>query len=288
MSRRKRKAISAKYVPYIFIVFGLLWFVFAGVFAKDSIHLTRNGARTEGVVTDLVLSDRGGYAPIFQFQPLNGERTTIRSSVSSNPPRFSVGEEVLILYDQESPENAIIQSWATLWLGSTITGFSGLIFGGIGLAALLSVRRQRQLSPEKAVLLRKRINPRYVPYVFLGFGIFWFLIAGFIGTVQMGFTQRAVVTEGRVVRMAQTGDNRVSPIVQFRLPNEETVEFRSSISSSNPRYSVEDPVQVRYDPENPYSAQIVGAAGAWIAVVIMALFGTIFSVIGIFLVFRSN
>lgn len=286
LRRRKGKTIPAKYVPYFFIAFGLLCFVLASVFAINPIHLLRNGERTEGIVADLVLKDSGNYAPVFQFQPLTGELATIHSSVSSNPPSFSVGDQVEILYDPESPENAVIHSWANMWLGSTITGFMGLIFGGIGLAALFSVRRQRRMHPEKMVSLQKQISPQFIPYAFLGFGLFWFLIAGLIATVQNDFTKRAVVTEGRVVRMAQTDDGLFSPIVRFRLPNEETVEFRSNTSSSNPRYSVEDPVQVRYDPENPYSAQIVGVAGAWIAVIIMALFGAIFSAIGIFLFFR--
>ena len=104
----------------------------------------------------------------------------------------------------------------------------------------------------------------------------------------MRFTERARITDGRVVRMAQTDNDNLSPIVRFRLPSGEAVEFRSNTASSSPRYRVEDEVQVRYDPENPYNAQIVGGMGAWVAVIIMALFGAIFSAIGLFLVLKRT
>lgn len=100
----------------------------------------KTAATAPGVVVEMVAS-RGSksttYAPVYTFTDGQGVPHKIRSSSSSNPPSYSVGETVQVFYDPQNPESALLDGWFELWGGATIIGGMGSIFFAIGLLVAL-------------------------------------------------------------------------------------------------------------------------------------------------------
>jgi hypothetical protein len=91
----------------------------------------------KGIVIQMVYSqgsdDGGGYAPVYQFKTLEGQDIVIHDGLSSNPPRFKVGQEIQVLYDPGNPHKARIKKWMNLYFVSVLLGGMGLIFGCVGI-----------------------------------------------------------------------------------------------------------------------------------------------------------
>ncbi|MDW8215226.1 MAG: DUF3592 domain-containing protein [Roseiflexaceae bacterium] len=101
------------------------------------------------------------FYAVVEFRTANGEVIRFEDSTGSNPPAYRVGDTVEVLYDPQTPQSAMIDSWM-IWLPSTIVmGFGGFIalmgglalldaffkllkIGGLlGLLAFLLLRRRR-------------------------------------------------------------------------------------------------------------------------------------------------
>lgn len=87
------------------------------------------------------VASKGGisYFPVFQFvNSMTGENVTAMGSMGTNPPRYSEGQEVEILYNPNNPTvGAIGNSFWDQWIFSIISlplGI-GLLVGGIFFAA---------------------------------------------------------------------------------------------------------------------------------------------------------
>ncbi|AXS84779.1 DUF3592 domain-containing protein [Marinobacter sp. Arc7-DN-1] len=88
-----------------------------------------------GVVTDLIRSrsgDSNAYYPIVRFEDEQGRLTEFRSSSGSNPPSYSPGETVRVLFTPDEPESARIDGFFSLWGATLIVGFLGGVFFLIG------------------------------------------------------------------------------------------------------------------------------------------------------------
>ncbi len=72
------------------------------------------------------------YAPRVRFRSGGGHEFEFTASISSNPPSYSVGEIVPLLYQPGDPQKARIDSFFSLWGGALITGVVGLFFFAIG------------------------------------------------------------------------------------------------------------------------------------------------------------
>ena len=68
------------------------------------------------------------YAPVFLFSEANGTRHTIDSHASSNPPGFSIGQKVPVLYEPDRPTHAKIDSHWQLWALPDVFGAVGFTF----------------------------------------------------------------------------------------------------------------------------------------------------------------
>jgi hypothetical protein len=90
-------------------------------------------------------SKRATYYPIVRFETSEGKPYTFSSSFSTNPPAYSVGEEVTVYYLPESPANAQIKRFFSQWLGVLICGTMGLLFGAIGISVWVSMARKKKL-----------------------------------------------------------------------------------------------------------------------------------------------
>lgn len=80
--------------------------------------------------------------PVVEFTPVDGTPRKFRDSAGSNPPAYEVGEQVEVLYRPDSPEDARIKGFLSLWLLPLIFGGIGLVFTGIGTGIALATRRR--------------------------------------------------------------------------------------------------------------------------------------------------
>ena len=89
-------------------------------------HFVRTATRGTGRITQLVESkDKDGdtlYTPVFVFRDAAGIEHTVYSSIASYPPSHQVGDSVFVLYSPQSPQDAKIDSFFSLWGLPAITG----------------------------------------------------------------------------------------------------------------------------------------------------------------------
>ena len=73
------------------------------------------------------------YSPVIRFSGPGGRAVEFTESTSSNPPGYSVGERVEILYRPDAPERARLASPWRLYLLASILGTIGGVFSLLGL-----------------------------------------------------------------------------------------------------------------------------------------------------------
>lgn len=122
------------------LVGGLLALIGVFLFIRTRIFIGK-AQEAKGTVIQMVYSrtssssgSGGGYAPVYQFRTFDGQNIVIQDSLSSNPPRFQVGQEIEVLYDPGNPQKARLNKWMNLYFVPLLLGGIGLIFGGVGLA----------------------------------------------------------------------------------------------------------------------------------------------------------
>ena len=122
------------------LVGGLLALIGVFLFIRTRIFIGK-AQEAKGTVIQMVYSrtssssgSGGGYAPVYQFKTLDGQSIVIQDSLSSNPPRFQVGQEIDVLYEPGNPQKARINKWMNLYFVPVLLGGMGLIFGGVGIA----------------------------------------------------------------------------------------------------------------------------------------------------------
>ncbi|CAM3882825.1 Inner membrane protein YmfA [Vibrio aerogenes CECT 7868] len=118
-----------------FMAFGFIFLALAAFLFNQQQSFLSHAVRTDGIVTSFV-SD-GTYYPIVSFQTAEGEMIEFKSSTGSNPPSFSRGETVEVVYQPDLPEHAEIYSFLHLWLGPLIFGIFGSLFSLIGVLFFL-------------------------------------------------------------------------------------------------------------------------------------------------------
>jgi hypothetical protein len=109
-----------------------------GFFVNTVIFVERSSVTT-GVVVSLEdhQDDDGSvtYSPVFSFVAANGSKQTIHSYSSSNPPGYSVGEQVPVRYETRDPAHARIATYWQTWemetsfiIASCATSLLGMFF----------------------------------------------------------------------------------------------------------------------------------------------------------------
>ena len=135
-------------VRLIFGLLGLAFLLLALGFYLSSTTFSSFTGRTQGTITDLVANNngRGGLAPVVGYT-VAGQAYTYRSDVNSSLSLFKVGDQVIILYQPNNPQNAEIEGYSVGLLLALIFGIIGLVF--IVVSLVISVvrfilRRQRR------------------------------------------------------------------------------------------------------------------------------------------------
>ncbi|MBT2773619.1 DUF3592 domain-containing protein [Halomonas sp. ISL-60] len=86
---------------------------------------------TQGTVVELVeyrSSDSITYRPVVQFTNESGQLVNFTSSTSSNPPSYTPGQQVDVLYQPGERSSPRINSFFSLWGAETILAGIGIVF----------------------------------------------------------------------------------------------------------------------------------------------------------------
>lgn len=77
------------------------------------------------------------YRPVVSFTPGGGAQLRFSALAHSNPPAYTLGASVRVLYDPGRPFEARIRSFRELWMAPLLLGALGGVFTGLGAAILL-------------------------------------------------------------------------------------------------------------------------------------------------------
>ena len=140
-------------IKYIFTIIGLGMLVGTFFIYKSTADFLETAVTVKGTVVDLrqsrsvnSSSNSVMYTPVVRFTDKQGKVIEFTSSTSSNPPSYSTGEIVEVLYAPEISENATIKGFFSLWLGSLILGGIGSVFAIVGLGFFVyDIQKKRKL-----------------------------------------------------------------------------------------------------------------------------------------------
>jgi hypothetical protein len=131
---------------YLMALVGAMMLAGAGYWVLNVRDFIAAADRTEGVVIALRRqhsSNSTTYVPVVRFQ-LPKRQIEFDSGGGTNPPRYSIGEKVPVLYLATNPYQAKIDSFFSLWGGSVILGGMGSVFFLIGAGTMLATRVQKR------------------------------------------------------------------------------------------------------------------------------------------------
>ncbi|MEH6715123.1 DUF3592 domain-containing protein [Parasphingorhabdus flavimaris] len=130
--------------------------------------------------------------------------------------------------------------------------------------------------------------------IFLVVGLAMLAAASYLYVDQRGFIAGAKTADGQVIdllRKRQDDDGSISytysAVIRFTDDRAVSHEFVDRVSSSPPRYSKGQEVDLLYAPENPADAIVDDFWGRWAIVVILSGIGAIFSLVGGTLFYRE-
>lgn len=117
------------------LIGGLMALIAVFLFVRTRMFIS-NAQEVKGTVIRMVYKRNskggGGYSPVYQFKTIEGRLVEKQDSLFSNPPMFTEGQTIDVLYEPANPENARIKKWMNLYFLPLLLGGMGLIFGGIG------------------------------------------------------------------------------------------------------------------------------------------------------------
>jgi hypothetical protein len=130
----------------IFLGIGLLVLGIA-IYLTWSTHawLGRSVQATGVVVENVRMQNRQTgelmFAPLVRFQTADGRTIEFQSSLRTNPPAYSPGQRVTVLYDPAKPVSAEIASLFSIWFAPIVLWFLGTVFTAVGIGVAVYRRR---------------------------------------------------------------------------------------------------------------------------------------------------
>ncbi len=125
------------------IVIGLLFFLIGlGVFAGGIVSVFKvrrqlaDSAKAAGTIVDFgkVMGKSGYlYCPQVSFLIPSGQTIRFQSETGTQPPAYTVGQQVRVVYQRNSPQCAEIDSLMAVWLVPGCMLVMSLGFGVLGL-----------------------------------------------------------------------------------------------------------------------------------------------------------
>lgn len=123
------------FVPLLMLLIGVAFLSFGYHHWHNSSQLLRSSTAVEGAIIsiDPFMSGEAGkssslqYFPRVAFTTLAGELVEFQSTVTRRADHYTKGEQVRVLYQQDTPGNAIIGSFNDLWALAIIFIASGVM-----------------------------------------------------------------------------------------------------------------------------------------------------------------
>jgi hypothetical protein len=117
------------------LIVGPCFLVIALGFAIHTIVFLRSSIEATGIIVSMDPkydkgNDSKSYAPIFTFPTEDGQTFTVTSDFASDPPEFTVGQRVTVLYEKNHPIGARIASFWQLWGMSAMFNIFGVTATG--------------------------------------------------------------------------------------------------------------------------------------------------------------
>lgn len=97
-------------------------------------------SRAAGVVIAL-RCQRRCRAPVVRFHSADHREFIHSSTTATSPPRFAVGEAVVVLYEPADPSRAVISSFVQLWFGECFVALVLVVALGITVLIGLGIIR---------------------------------------------------------------------------------------------------------------------------------------------------
>lgn len=91
-----------------------------------------------------------GRFPVFQFSTQGGTSVTVYSNITQSPPPWKFNQRVPVLYLQNHPQDARIDSFVQLWEPQVVLGVVGAAFSSWPAMILWSRRRLQNARLAKA------------------------------------------------------------------------------------------------------------------------------------------
>lgn len=135
--------VVLRILGWFLLVPGLCFLLLGLGLAADSWAFLGRAVETEAVVARLVESRGDGplYAPVFAFKTAEGRLVEVTHDTATNPPAWTVGERLVLVYDPAAPGKAAPRTWLGLWLFATVfAGLGALLLAG-GIACRIGARR---------------------------------------------------------------------------------------------------------------------------------------------------
>jgi len=145
------KVIAILFLAVIMLA-GPCVLILDAVLAIRNVIFIRSATVTDGTILELRLlrgSHNGySYAPVFRFTADDEQTYILVSKMSTNPPGFTVGEHVRVLYVKGHPEGAKIDTFLQQWMPQLVLTIVGGGFSVIPAIVVIRRRRQRISSAE--------------------------------------------------------------------------------------------------------------------------------------------
>lgn len=141
---------TLKFIKYFFTLLGgaALFGTYSAY--NSTAEFIATSITADGTVVKLLKSQSSSkksitYRPLVQFTDETGTLIEFSSSTSSNPPSYSVGESVEVLYKQQSPQQAKIKGFFSIWGGVIIYGAIGTVLFLVGGSSFVIDIRKRNV-----------------------------------------------------------------------------------------------------------------------------------------------
>lgn len=128
-----------KAVGGIFLLVGLMMLAATSYLYIDQNDFIADAKEAEGQIIDLVRKQQNKdgntsytYSALVRFTDDEAVTHEFIDRVGSNPPRYSKGQDVILLYAPDNPTDAIINDFWGRWAMVIIFGCLGTIFSSIG------------------------------------------------------------------------------------------------------------------------------------------------------------
>ncbi len=128
-------------IKYLFTLIGAAMLAGAFFWYGSTSNFLKEAVKAEGAVVELVRSqssDSTTYRPVVHFLSQDGRQIEFTSTSGSNPPSYTSGEKVEVLYLPSAPQDARINGFFSLWGGPVIVGGMGSLFFLIGAGIMLA------------------------------------------------------------------------------------------------------------------------------------------------------